>query len=73
MAGDESSEAEAWRSKVRSVDDTLKALRAGSDKAKPKKARPKQPSKPAGRGLFSFLNSKPGAKALPLDHDLAGE
>jgi hypothetical protein len=52
-------EDEAWKNKVRSVDDNLKSLRGGGHVPKPKAAKPEPPEKQQGRGLFSFLHAKP--------------
>ena len=51
-------EDEAWKSKVRSLDDTLKSLRSGGMPPKSKAKKPAQ-EKPPGRGLFSFFQPKP--------------
>src|SRR6476646_2239709 len=44
-------EDEAWKNKVRSLDDTLKSLRDGGSKGKPK-GKPAAPDKERNRGLF---------------------
>jgi hypothetical protein len=52
-------EDEAWKNKVRSVDDNLKSLRGGGQLPKPKASKQAPPEKQQGRGLFSFLHAKP--------------
>ena len=56
--GDEPKDEGAWRDKVRSLDDSLKSLRGGAPKAKPKALKPAQPAKEHARGLFSFRHAK---------------
>ena len=48
----------AWKSKVKSLDDTLKSLRDGAPKSKPKASKPGQPAKAPARGLFRFRDAK---------------
>jgi len=53
-----STEDEAWKKKVRSVDDNLKSLRGGGQFAKLKGSKKEPADKQQGRGLFSFLHMK---------------
>ena len=48
----------AWKNKVKSLDDTLKSLRGGAPKPKPKASKSAQPAKEHARGLFSFRQAK---------------
>jgi hypothetical protein len=59
-------EDEAWKTKVRSLDDTLKSLRDGGPKGK-SKGKPPASEKEPGRGLFSFLQPRPEPRVLPIE------
>jgi len=60
-------EDEAWKNKVRSLDDTLKSLRDGGSKGKSKGGKPSASEKEPGRGLFSFLQPRPAPRVIPIE------
>jgi hypothetical protein len=60
-------EDEAWKNKVKSLDDTLKSLRDAGAKGKAKGSKPPASHKQPGRGLFSFLQPRPGPRAIPVE------
>ena len=65
-------EDEAWKNKVKSVDDTLKSLRNGTAKSKSKpKEKADQPAKEHGRGLFGGLHGRP-SQVIPIEPSQQG-
>jgi hypothetical protein len=64
---------EAWKTKVKSLDDTLKSLRSGGDKSKPAKRPEPAKREQNGRGLFSFLQAKPAPIVIPIRTEPAGK
>lgn len=58
----------AWKSKVRSLDDTLKSLRSGTAKSKSRpREKAKQPEKEHGRGIFAGLHGRPAHQVVPIE------
>jgi hypothetical protein len=61
-------EDEAWRNKVRSLDDTLKALRSGTAKSKSKeKEKTDKPAKAPGPGIFGGLHGRQSPQVVPIE------
>jgi hypothetical protein len=61
-------EDEAWRNKVRSLDDTLKALRNGTAKSMSKpKEKDQKPAREPGHGIFGGLHGRPSPQVVPIE------
>ena len=63
-------EDDAWKNKVRSLDDSLKSLRSAD---KPKSAKRAKQQEKSGRGLFSFMHAKPPPIVAPIKPELNAE
>ena len=57
---------ELWKSKVHSLDDTLKSLRSSAPKSK-QKPKPRQTPKQPSRGLLSFLHARDIPPVRPIE------
>ena len=61
-------EDEAWRNKVRSLDDTLKSLRNTTAKSKSKpKEKNDRPAKEPGRGIFGGGLGRRAPQVVPIE------